>query len=50
MITILCVPDVKKDIQIRTLIKRLLTKYQFFAKLPEIMHTPTLKNLVAGAC
>ena len=37
--TIISVTYVEKDFYIRTLIRQLLTKYQFFKKLPQISHT-----------
>ena len=35
IITLICVTYVQKDFWIGTLIKQLLTKYQFFMKLPK---------------
>ena len=36
IITVICVTYVQKYFKIRTLIKRLLAKYQFFTKSPQI--------------
>ena len=41
IITIICVTYVQKNFKIRTLIKQLLTKYQFLTKLPQIV--PSIK-------
>ena len=38
IITVICVTHVQKNFQIQTWIKQLLTKYQFFTKLPQIPH------------
>ena len=38
IIRVICAICVQKDFKIRTLIKQLLTKYQFFMKLPQISH------------
>ena len=38
LITITCVTFVQKDFYIRTVITQVLTKYQFFMKLPQILH------------
>ena len=38
IITVVFVTYVQKDLWIRTLIQQLLTKYQFFTKLPKISH------------
>ena len=38
------VTDVQKDFQIRTLMKRSFTKYQFFTKWPQILHSHQNRN------
>ena len=38
ILTIICVTYVQKNFKIRTLIKQLLTKYEFLTKLPQISY------------
>ena len=45
VITIMCVTYVQKKFTILTLIKQLLTKYQFFTKWTNISHINKNRNL-----
>ena len=45
IITIICVTYVQKNFKIRTLIRKLFTKYHFLTKLPQISHYSQSHNL-----
>ena len=47
LITNIWVTFVKKDFKIQTLIKQLLTKHQFFMKLPQITHNHKICNFTS---